>query len=255
VPDPRPLLLLPPSKGKAPGGQGPAYRETLGDDRPLDASRRELLDRFLADLPGLDDVALARISGVGAAKVEAARADAAELDRAPTLPAHQRYTGVVHGNAGLAELDPAGIEVDVRIVSALLGLAGLDEPVPAYRLEFAASLPSLGGVATFWRRRTREHLVELTAGRTVWDLLPGEHRRIWHPEVRAGVRDLVEVAFVRPDGRPANAARTKVAKGRLVAHLLSDPGLTPPAVARTADLGEGWQIAANPGEVVATYTG
>jgi uncharacterized protein len=256
VPDPRPpLLLLPPSKGKAPGGQEPAYRESLRGDGPLDPSRRELLDRFLADLPGLDDAALARVTGVRAAKVEAVRADAAELDRAPTLPAHERYTGVVHGNAGLAELDPARVGVEVRIVSALLGLAGLDELVPAYRLEFAASLPSLGGVATFWRRRSREHLAELTADRTVWDLLPGEHRRIWDPDVRAGVRDLVDVAFVRPDGRPANAARTKVAKGRLAAHLLGEPGLTPSEVARTADLGEGWQLVVRAGEVVATYTG
>jgi cytoplasmic iron level regulating protein YaaA (DUF328/UPF0246 family) len=35
----------------------------------------------------------------------------------------------------------------VRIVSALLGLVALDEPVPEYRLEFTATLPGLGGIA------------------------------------------------------------------------------------------------------------
>lgn len=254
MPDRRPLLLLPPSKGKASGGEGAPYRTCLGDGHPLDPPRRELLEALLGDLPGLDDAELARITGVGAVRAAEVRADVAALDRAPTVPAHRRYTGVVHGNAGLAALDPATLEVEVHIVSALLGLAGLGEPVPAYRLEFAAALPSLGGIGTFWRDRSRDHLAELTADRTVWDLLPAEHRRIWDPRVRAE-GTVVDVAFIRPDGRPANAARTKVAKGRLTAHLLARPELTPRGLARTADLGEGWRVAVRRGDVVATFTG
>jgi uncharacterized protein len=216
---PRPVILIPPSRGKAPGGTGRPYVATLTGRHPLTAPRRELLDA----------IRRAGASGPGDPRDE------------PTMPAHRRYTGVVYGNAGLAAVDPRTVDVDVRIVSGLMGLAALSDPVPDYRLEFSATVPGLGGVATFWRGRLDEHLRELLAGRRVWDLLPGEHARMWP----AGLRDdlgATVVRFVDAAGRPANAARTKVAKGRLVAHLLGRPSATPATVVRGADLGDGWRL-------------
>ncbi len=249
-----PLLLLPPSKGKAGGGDGPPLQLLLAAGGPLADPRRDVLAAIDADVDGLEDRAVARIAGVGRTKAGAARELLAGVATAPTLPAHRRYTGVVHGNAGLTALDPSTVRAEVRIVSGLLGLVGLDEPVPDYRLEFGAALPTLGGLGPFWRTALRDHLTGLAAGRRVWDLLPGEHRRVWDPAVRGAVHDLVDVAFVRPDGRPANAARTKVAKGRLAAAVIAEPGLGPRDIAADVDLGPGWQVEAGEGRVTATYT-
>ncbi|MFA9445302.1 peroxide stress protein YaaA [Egicoccus sp. AB-alg6-2] len=249
----RPLVLLPPSKGKAVGGDGPRYEDVVACDRgPLAAARRVMLDAVLADVRDLGGAEVARLAGVAAERAEQARGQLLALADAPTLAAHARYTGVVHGNAGLASLDPRAAGADVRVVSPLLGLAALDDPTPDYRLEFTARLPSLGGVAPFWRARVSGLLAELGAGRRVWDLLPGEHARIWEPGVRDALADLVAVSFVRPDGRPANAARTKVCKGRLTAVLLHAPDLDAPGLARRAKPGEGWTLRAEPGRVIAT---
>lgn len=248
----RPLVLLPPSKGKSHGGDGPAYRGTLDPEHPLTAPRSQVLDAVSADVDGLDDAALARVAGVGTNKLEGVADLLRVLADAPTTPASRRYTGVVHGNAGLADLDPAALGTDVLIVSALLGLVALGEPVPDYRLEFSASLPSLGGIGPFWRAAVADHLAEVGAGRRVWDLLPGEHRRVWDPDVRAEL-EVIDVAFVRPDGRPANAARTKVAKGRLAAALIARPELQPRHLSRAVDLGDGWQVRVRGREVRATY--
>jgi uncharacterized protein len=250
----RPLVLLPPSKGKAGGGAGPAYRRTLLRDHPLATPRAAVLRAVVEAVDDLDASALARVAGVGSAKVAEVGEQLRGLAEAPTEPAHRRYTGVVHGNAGLAELDPAALGTDVLIVSALLGVVSLEEPVPDYRLEFSASLPSIGGLGPFWREAVADHLAALAAGRRVWDLLPGEHRRVWDPAVR-GDLDVIEVAFVRPDGRPANAARTKVAKGRLAAALIARPELLPRNLARTIDLGDGWQLRARGSQVTATFAG
>lgn len=186
------------------------------------------------------------------------------LADAPTMPAHRRYTGVVHGNAGLAELDVDDVGAEVLIVSALMGLVALDEPVPAYRLEFTATLPGLGGVATFWRDHLVEELCRTAGGSRVWDLLPAEHARMWPVGLREEF-DVVGVRFVRPDGRAANAARTKVAKGLLAAHLIANPRSTASAVVRAVDaarakglpgpLGPGWDVALDDDGLVATYTG
>ena len=70
----------------------------------------------------------------------------------------------------------------------------------------------------------------------------------------AGRRDRREVRFLRPDGRVANAARTKVAKGRLAGWLLAHaaPDVTSAEVADAADPGEGWSLAADGVGLVAT---
>ena len=255
----RPVVLLPPSKGKAPGGAGPSYAEVV-DRGPLGAARRRVLAVVGAAASEVDDAALARIAGVAARDVAATRADLTALEGAPTLPARERYTGVVHGNARLAGIAPASAAVEVVVLSALLGAVQLDDPVPAYRLELAASLPPLGGLATFWRAALADHLARQLEGRQVLDLLPATHARAVAPVVRE-VAEVVQVRFETPAGRAANAARTKVAKGRLVAQLVAagEPehlDLTPTRLVTWLEPGEGWQFQArDPGTLVAVYRG
>ncbi len=249
-----PVLLLPPSKGKADGGDGPAFAATLDDAHPLAAPRRQVLEAVETAVPSLDDGALRRVAGVAARDVDTARRVLGDLGAAATLPAHRRYTGVVHGNAGLADLDPATTTVLLRIVSPLLGLVAPEEPVPGYRLELGAVLPGLGGLGPFWRDALAAHLAALCSGRRVWDLLPGEHRRIWTAEVRTDL-DVVDVRFLRPDGRAANAARTKLAKGRIAAAVLAEPTLDPADLADAAALDAGWRLRTDGDGVVATYHG
>jgi hypothetical protein len=114
----------------------------------------------------------------------------------------------------------------------------------------------LGGLATYWRDAAADHLGTITDQRPVWDLLPGEHARIW-PDGLVDARDRRQVRFVRPDGRAANAARTKVAKGRLAGWLIAHagPASTSAEVADAVDLGEGWRLAADGPGLVATDHG
>lgn len=259
----RPVILLPPSRGKASGGRGAPYARTLAR-HPLASARRELLAVVAASAADPDDAAVARRCGVAACDADRVRDELRALPGAATMPANLRYTGVVHSNAGLARVDRDGAGATVLIVSALMGLVALGEPVPAYHLEFSASLPGLGGVAGFWRDRLLEELLRVLGGARVWDLLPAEHARMW-PE---GLRDelaVVGMRFVRPDGGAANAARTKVAKGLLAAHLLAEPRVTPAAVVRAVaaarthgapgPLGPGWEATEEEGGLVATYVG
>jgi cytoplasmic iron level regulating protein YaaA (DUF328/UPF0246 family) len=263
------VILLPPSKGKASGGSRPGYARSLAR-HPLAAYRREVLESAVSSASETDDAVLARRCGVAQRDAPAARKMLRGLAEAPTMPAHLRYTGVVHGNAGLAMVDPASAAADVRIVSALMGIVALDEPVPLYRLEFSASLPGLGrakgtgSLAAFWRDRLDEELLRVGGGTRVWDLLPAEHARMWPSDVRDEL-DVVTVGFVRPDGRSANAARTKVAKGRLAAYLLAHPRTTPSGLVRAVErsrsrgsaedgpLGAGWDVTADGSELRATY--
>jgi uncharacterized protein len=249
----RPLVLIPSSKAKAQGGDGKPY----GDSDALQvgslaASRREVLEALQAAAADLDDAGVAKLCGVKADDVEGHREALARLAEHPTLPAHRRYTGVVHRFAALQAVAPSKAGVDVAILGGLLGAAMLDEPVPDYRLEVTGRVPVLGVLGTWWSRRLGEPLRELAGSRRVWDLLPGEFARLW-PERERGDVEVVTVRFERADGRAAPSASAKVAKGELLGVLLDDPALSPDDLAGEQVL-EGWRFECRDADLAAVQT-
>lgn len=205
MPRPQPVILLPPSEGKAPGGDGPGWTAGTMVDRRLDRHRRTVL--------------------------RVARASGATPRRAPTLPAMERYTGVLYGELQWATLGPAARrrgEQQVRTVSGLWGLVAPADPIPPYRLKMSASLAGLGRLATWWRPRLAPVLAELTEGRIVWDLLPIEHEAAvdW-PGCTPARR--VTVRFLDGDGRIVSHWN-KLLKGSLVRWLLTEQPAGPEAL-------------------------
>ncbi|QKJ19892.1 YaaA family protein [Microbacterium hominis] len=144
------LILLPPSETKRPGGRG----------RPLDASRlalpglrpeREAVIDALVALSDDEDAA-ARVLKLGATQ-RAEIAVNAHLRDAPTMPAVDRYTGVLFDALDAASLDAAArrwLGRHVLIHSAPLGPIGALDPIPAYRLGAGASMPGLAPLKRVW---------------------------------------------------------------------------------------------------------
>lgn len=131
------LILLPPSETKSTGGSG----------APLDLpglSWPELTDvrRGIAD----DLVALAADRGAAMAALKlgpklAAEVDAnAELFSSPTMPALDRYTGVLFDALDAGTLSPAA-RSRLAVGSALFGVVGGEDMIPKYRLSGGSKLP------------------------------------------------------------------------------------------------------------------
>ena len=210
-------LLLPPSEGKALGGDGPPWAAGLGRFAELER-RRSTLVRRLARVRGGNE----KLLGVGGHHLVTARLANAALDAAPSLPAWQRYTGVVWGGLDVASLPAVArrrASTSIVVVSGLLGLVALDDPTPEYRLKMGASLAPYGKLSTWWRPVLAEPLTTWAAQRFVVDLLPNEHRAACESAEIRGVR----VAFVERNGKVAGHD-AKVAKGRLARHLLTRGG-------------------------------
>lgn len=209
-------ILLPPSEGKADGGRAPAFASDCGRFGPALATQRAALIAALAAAGGGDQ----RLLGTGGKQLERGLAANRALFGAPTLPASRRYTGVVHGAIAYPTLSAAArrrARESIVIVSGLLGLVALDDPVPDYRLKMGARLDPFGLVSRAWREPLSAALNAWLAGRTVVDLLPGEHAAAWLPD--PGL-DLVRVTFEERNGRVAGHD-AKAAKGQLVRHLLT----------------------------------
>ena len=77
----------------------------------------------------------------------------AAMAAAPTMPAIDRYTGVLFDALDAATLDePARRWLGERVLiqTALLGPVGALDPIPSYRLAAGASVPGLGPLKRVW---------------------------------------------------------------------------------------------------------
>jgi cytoplasmic iron level regulating protein YaaA (DUF328/UPF0246 family) len=219
-----PLILLPPSEGKAPGGDGPPWSP---GSMAVDLDRRRImvigaLRRVMRE----DEASRAKLLGVHGKALEAATAADLALRRAPTLPAIERYTGVLYEALDAGSLTPAErrrLDGSVVIFSGLWGLVTPGDLIPDYRLKMGARLGTLGVLSAWWRADLTARLAALAAGRRVWNLLPNEHAAAWRPPATLpqwSVRFLDRA----PDGSlVAVSHRNKALKGALVRFLTAHP--------------------------------
>jgi cytoplasmic iron level regulating protein YaaA (DUF328/UPF0246 family) len=221
---PAPLLLLPPSEGKAEGGRTRSSTARPGAfDDALGDRRDEVRHALGAALRHADDASASRVLGVRGELLERARraTDAYVAGRAPVLPASQRYTGVVWDNLGVLRMAEAR---RILVPSALYGVTTAADPIADYRLKFSVSLPGLGGLARWWRVPLTEGLAAHARRRVVVDLLPAEHAAAIDWLVLEASVHVVHVRFRTSDGAAAVGHDAKAAKGRL-ARVVLDAGL------------------------------
>lgn len=204
------LLLLPPSETKRDGGDGVLDLSALSFPE-LTSPRAELVDRVVE--LAADHDATMRALKLGprqTAEVERNRA----LHQAPTMPAIDRYTGVLYD-----ALDTPALDADARafahrtvvVHSALFGLVRALDPIPAYRLSHDSGVPDLR-----LRRYWREHLPDVLAGTpgVILDLRSEGYAELGPAPAREGSVFVRVVSVQADDRRRALNHFNKQAKGR-----------------------------------------
>ena len=159
------LILLPPSETKRDGGD-PAPLDYSALSHPAFTATRRALVRDVARLARDPEETMKRLK-LGrklAFEVERNRV----LTKAPTMPALDRYTGVLYEALDASTLsagERAFADEHVRIHSALFGLLGAGDRIPAYRLSHDSRLdaPSVkaswAGVISKELARHRDELI------------------------------------------------------------------------------------------------
>jgi cytoplasmic iron level regulating protein YaaA (DUF328/UPF0246 family) len=154
-------------------------------------------------------------------QVEEVRRDAG-LRAAPTAPAAEVYSGVLFAALDADSLPPAArarLDAWVLVWSGLWGAVRLTDPIPAYRLSGAVSLPGLGPLAAHWRpalTRALRPLADLE-GQVVLDLRSGTYAGSWSPP---GGRTLtVRVVQEQAGARTVASHANKATKGRVLRTL------------------------------------
>lgn len=203
---PQVYILIPPSEGKQPGGNRPPLRK-------WPAGAGEMLQRLEKVKSGEWEKLLGVKGRVLQQAVDANR----NIRSAPTLPAIERYSGVVYNAIDyptLKKKEQEFLHRHVRIVSAVFGLVRPDQLIPDYKLK----IDKLGA---------DKHWLSLIAPQLeqgfVIDLLPKAHRKA----VAYGQGCAPEFTLIK-DGRPKPAGHSgKHIKGRFIRFLaqrqMTDP--------------------------------
>ena len=145
------LLLLPPSETKRDGGDPSRSLDLRALSFPeLTPARRSALTALRALSRNLKAATVGlRLGGSQRFEIDRNRV----LGSAPVLPALDRYTGVLYDGldaATLSAAERAFAAESVAIGSALFGLLGAGDPIPAYRLSHDSRLPGLS-LKSHWR--------------------------------------------------------------------------------------------------------
>lgn len=135
------LILLPPSETKKQGGTGRSLSLDLLRFPALTTARRALTDDVVAlSADTAAAVVALKLGPKQHAEVEANRV----LWESPTLPALDRYTGVLFDALDAGTLSAGARAFAGRhlvIHAALLGPVGALDPIPAYRLSHDSRVP------------------------------------------------------------------------------------------------------------------
>jgi cytoplasmic iron level regulating protein YaaA (DUF328/UPF0246 family) len=215
----KPLLLVPPSEAKTPGGS----RSTpLGlFDEVLAVDRLDVIANLAATLA---DAPLRRKEIILNAKgplMERALVSTHELaaGTAQLRPAWKRFSGVVWTHLDPATLSPA-TRKRLLIPSSVYGLSSGEDRIADFRLKMNVGVGSLGTTASFWRSRLTPVLCAHVKSAPLVSLLPKEHELSIDLDAISQVRKVVRIVFSDEGGSATVGHDAKGVKGALARALL-----------------------------------
>lgn len=218
------LLILPPSETKRDGGAEGTSLEVEALSFPsLTKTRRTALAalRKLSRNLAASTAALG-LGPNGRAEIERNRA----VTSSPVMPALERYTGVLYDALDASTLTPEARRragEHVVVASALFGLLGADDRIPAYRLSHDSKLPEIR-IAQLWKQPVADVLAA-TPG-LMLDLRSESYVKLG-PAPQRDDAFYVRVVSVGDDGRKRALNHfNKKGKGEFVRALLESGAVT-----------------------------
>lgn len=241
-----PLVLLPPSEGKAAGGRGRPWQPGSIAFPELDEARAQVMASLSAAMVSPEPLR-AKLLGVKGDALAAATTANSSVSTAPTRATIDRYTGVLYDALDAATLPAVSrrrLNRQVIIFSGVFGATRPGDRIPDHKLKMSAGLAPMGTLATWWRRPLTDAMASSVQRRMVWNLLPLEHDAAWAPP-EAGTAApgaptaVVSVRFLDEKPRRPGEVRTftsvshwnKLLKGALVRHVLATGADEPDALA------------------------
>ena len=194
---PRILVVIPESTRKRPGGDPSARSVDAVSDGLPEASRRRL--RALREEIRTKTAPRVRPGGV--------------------LPAYRRFDGNMYRHIEAQDWEGRSPDVDVLIVSGLLGIVASRDTIPSYEHSMAESIPPFGKLNRWWHDQGLAEIlrafIEAARPEAVVDLLSLEYR-----EAVAGFGTGLGGVAVKKIDFPGLGRASQPRRGETVARIL-----------------------------------
>jgi cytoplasmic iron level regulating protein YaaA (DUF328/UPF0246 family) len=215
----KPLLLVPPSEGKTPGGSRSAPKG-LFDDALADDRRRVIatLATTLEEAPLRRREIILNAKGPLMERAMIATQELAE-GSARLRPAWKRYSGVVWTHLDPASLLPASRK-RLLIPSSVYGLTTGEDRIADFRLKMNVGVGSLGTMASYWKSRLTPIIASHVRTAPLVSLLPREHEMAIDLDELSKSRKVVRIVFSDDEGSATVGHDAKAVKGVLARALL-----------------------------------
>ncbi|MFT6563797.1 MAG: cytoplasmic iron level regulating protein YaaA (DUF328/UPF0246 family) [Actinomycetes bacterium] len=216
------ILLLPPSEGKLTPTRGTCLNLAGLPFAELAISRQQMIRELVKLSRGGQKRALA-VLGLSAGQVSELALNS-EIESAPTAPAREVYSGVLHAALGLNDLatDRRTSALErILITSSLFGFVRPDDAIPAYRLSGSVTLPRIGKVSTHWRKALSRSTAPVLGHELIVDFRSGTYVSFWPiPKDREASTLTVKIWQRGASGaKTAVSHHNKAAKGKLARAL------------------------------------
>jgi cytoplasmic iron level regulating protein YaaA (DUF328/UPF0246 family) len=215
----KPLLLVPPSEAKTPGGSRSMPHGQFDEALALD--RREVITELAATLEGASLRRREIILNAKGALMDRAMVATQELSagNARLRPAWKRYSGVVWTHLDPASLLPAS-RGRLLVPSSVYGLTTGEDRIADFRLKMNVGVGSLGTLGSYWRPRLTSVIASHVKTAPLVSLLPKEHEVAIDLVALSKVRKVVRVVFSDDGGSATVGHDAKAVKGVLARALL-----------------------------------
>jgi cytoplasmic iron level regulating protein YaaA (DUF328/UPF0246 family) len=217
----QPLVLVPPSEAKTPGGSRAGARGLF--DEVLAAERREVIATLATTLRAAPLRRQEIILNAKGPLMERALFATYELaaGTARLLPAWKRFSGVVWKHLDPASLLPAARK-RLLIPSSVYGLTTGEDRIADFRLKMNVGVGPLGTTSTFWQPRLTPILARHVRTAPIVSLLPKEHEGAIDLDALSQVRRVVRIVFSDDAGSATVGHDAKAVKGILARAVLTE---------------------------------
>ena len=172
-------ILLPPSEGKREGGDKKyIYVKEQNSFNFLENERKFLLQKILDFISKANNLDLEKLFVVKS-NIEEITALLKDFDQKLTLPAINRYSGVMFNAIDYPSLNEDQKNRADQVILFIDGLFGLLKPqdfIPNYKLAISAKFTDFK-IDFYWKKIFKDYLAKILENKIILDILPQAHRK------------------------------------------------------------------------------
>lgn len=222
------IILLPPSEGKSKAGDETKPYRMVKNLRKYNSFinleiEREFIYNSLRDsLQKLSESELEKVFELKGSNLQEAIEVLSDLLNKETMPAIQRYSGVMFNAieySSLEEKRKENFDSSVIFVDGMFGLLRPQDYIPEYKLKINSKFLKID-VSKYWKEHLKSDFQELFRNKTVIDLLPEAHRKVVEYK---GAKEVFKIGFAEKKNNKivATGHNSKKLKGGLIRHIVA----------------------------------